>query len=216
MKQSVITIAVIVAIFGVAPHRQAAAQSNAPSTQFSQTDAGAEDKAWDSAVKNGTVDAYLAFAREHPKSERIKVQTGTVRGRYWYKMAMPFGPSGNADKSESGVLVTVEGMTVLKNVSLEEAKVDKLLEISPATKRKEIKAKGQTFNWTCVEVSSGGCVVKDELIAPKDSIGALVVLSGDGKSLLAWDVKNAKTAAQPDENATYIKTTANDAWLPKP
>ena len=150
MKQSVITIAVIVAIFGVAPHRQAAAQSNAPSTQFSQTDAGAEDKAWDSAVKNGTVDAYLAFAREHPKSERIKVQTGTVRGRYWYKMAMPFGPSGNADKSESGVLVTVEGMTVLKNVSLEEAKVDKLLEISPATKRKEIKAKGQTFNWTCV------------------------------------------------------------------
>ena len=185
-----------------------------PTASVSNNATPSEAAAWDSAVQKGTVDAYLAFSREHPKSERIKVQTGTVRGRYWNKVAMPFG--GGAQKSESGVLVTVEGMKVLRNVSLEEAKTEKLLDVKPATKGENVSANGQTFNWTCMEVTDGGCVVNDELISPKDSIGAMVVLSGDGTSLLAWDVQNAKAAAQPDKTPTYIDSPANASWLPKP
>lgn len=183
------------------------------SVQTTQSELQGEGAAWDSAVKKGTVKAYLAFAREYPKSTRIQVRTGTVRGRYWYKIATPFA---KAEKSESGVLVTVEGMQVLRNVSLKEAKRENLLDIRPATKGRKIAANGQTFNWTCLEVTSGGCVVNDELIAPKDSNGAMVVLNADGKSLLAWDLKNAKPAAQPVTKPTYIESPANEAWLPKP
>lgn len=181
-------------------------QTNEPQSQ-------GEAAAWGSAVKKGTVDAYLAFARGYPKSERIQIRTGTVRARYWYKIAMPFAQS---QESASGVLVTVEGAQLLSNVSLEEAKAEGLLNISSATKGQKVDAKGQTFNWTCLEVTDGGAVVNNELIEPKDSKDATVIVSGDGKTLLAWDVRNAKPVAQPDRKPTYVELEANKAWLPKP
>jgi len=99
---------------------------------------------------------------------------------------------------------------------LEEAKADKLLDIKPATKGENVHANGQTFNWTCMEVASGGSVTDDGLISPKDSMGATVVLSGDGKELLAWDLSDAQPAPQPSDKPTYIDLPANKAWLPKP
>jgi len=173
----------------------------------------AEGAAWDSAVKKGTVDAYLIFARQYPKSDRIQIRKGTVRGRYWYKIAMPFG---NAQKAASGVLVTVDGTKLLRNVSLKEARAQGLLDIRPATKGREIDANGQTFNWTCLEVTSGATVVGDELIGPKDSKNAMVIISKDGTSLLAWDLKDAERVTHPDDKPTYVKSDANKAWLPEP
>jgi len=184
-------------------------------TAASTPAAADEATAWESTVKAGTKDAYLAFGRKYPKSDRIQIRTGTVRGRYWYGMVVD-PQTGNFKQQGSGVLVTVEGLNVLKNVSLEEAKADKLLDIKPATKGEEINAQGQTFNWTCTEVTSGGYVAGDDRIAPKDSTGSMVVLSGDGKELLAWDVTAAKPAAQPSDKPTYLDLPANKTWLPKP
>lgn len=207
-------VAILIASVQFTGYSQDSKTNQVPTENATNNSAQSEASAWDSAEKNGTVDAYLVFARAFPKSERIKVQKGTVRGRYWFKMPPP-AILGNAEgKSESGVLVTVEGMQVLKNVSLEEAKTEKLLAVKPATKGEKIDAKGQTFNWTCVEIS-GGYIHDGEVIAPRDSVGAMVVLSGDGKSLLAWDLKNTKAAALPNKKPTYIESPANASWLPK-
>ena len=185
-------------------YRKAADQGNAR---------GQCSVAWDAAVKKGTIDAYLNFANEYPKSEHIQTRTGTVRGRYWYKVALPFA---KAEAPASGVLVTVEGTPLLRNVSLKEAKIQRLLDIKAATGGQEIKASGKTFNVTCLEVTTGAALVDGEIIVPRDSKDAKLVISGDGNTLLAWDLKNAEPTDHPDEKATYVDVKANKAWLPEP
>ncbi len=211
----ILIIALIIALTCILGHSQESQTNSSSVKESANNPPGADEgSAWNATVKKGTKEAYLAFAREHPKADRVQVRTGTVRGRYWYKMAMPFAQK--AEKAECGVLVTVEGLNVLRNVSLKEARGDKLLDIKPATKGEQAKAGGQTFNWTCLEVTRGGCVVDDELIAPRDTTNAMVILSSDGKDLLAWDVGDAKVAAEPTDKPTYIDLPSNQAWLPKP
>ena len=167
-----------------------------------------EASAWEVTVKNGSVDAYLAFARKFPKSERIQVRKGTVRGRFWYKVT---------DGSVNGVLVTVAGTKLLRNVTLTEAKAQAVIGARPPNKGEEITARGRTFNWTCLEITSGGLVFSNnEAILPKDSEGATVVISGDGTTLLAWYLDDAKTVATTDKKPTYINAEANKTWLPEP
>jgi hypothetical protein len=70
---------------------------------------------------------------------------------------------------------------------------------------KVLNARGQTFNWVYGEVTGGGVVVGNEIIAPKDSLKSTIVLSADGKRLLTWDLSKSTPAAQPSQNPTMLK-----------
>ena len=163
----------------------------------------AEIAAWKSAQGTGTPAAFMDFYRKFPHSPHIKTMTGTLRGRYWHKIDSPFGGD---NQHRDGVLVTVAGMNVVMNLSLEDAKRLKVINSGPPGL--EVKAQGTTFNYTYVEVTGGGIAVGKETISPRDNLNSTIVLSADGTRLLTWDLRTATPAAQPWPQPTMVKGSA--------
>lgn len=162
-----------------------------------------EESAWELAEKNGTPDAYLRFATDFPQSSHIKTAVGTLRGRYWFKLNMPF--ESNDGWRRDGVVVTVAGMKVAKNLSLGEAKRLGVVAVSPARSGPDVQTQATTFNYVYVEATGGGVVVGNDVIAPEDLLNSILILSGDGTRLLAWDIGKATPAPQPSRQPTIIK-----------
>ena len=169
------------------------------SEETSQT----EHAAWETAVTNGTPTAFAEYFKKYPDSARIKTQTKTLRGCYWFRM--------NDPKRRAGVIVTVEGTDLFVNVSLEEAKALKVIDCRPAPVKSS--AKGRTFNSVFAEIIEGGFIVGKkegvfELVEPRDNVNSTVVLSADGKRLLTWDVRNAQVAERPNPKPTFVAGAA--------
>jgi ankyrin repeat protein len=178
-----------------------------------------EEFAWSQAVANDTIKAYLDFSRAYPNSAHIQIATGTVRGRYWETMGQPEWLGGKVvtDLAAEGVLVTVAKTEAFKMLPLEEAIALGVIGYKPAglvPSGTELKTPVTTFDVTSMEMQ-GSCFVKHTtssnkdlaaglMIEPKDILDASVVLSADGKRLLAWDIGNAKVADHADTSqATY-------------
>jgi hypothetical protein len=170
------------------------AESNPKPEVATETNETLEAAAWDSAVKTGTATSYGEFYKKYPKSSRIKTKTGTVRGRFWFSL----------DQKEQGVFVTVEGMKVLLKLSVEEALKLKAIASRPSKPGSKIKGKGKTFNFTFGELVDGESVYEDTVVAAKDSVNCVVVLSADGKQFLTWDARKAKVAKKHDTHLTFI------------
>lgn len=159
--------------------------------------------AWQAACKIGTPAAFKEFYQHYPHSPRIKVVVGTLRGRYWYFVDDP--------ARQSGVLVTAEGYPVLLNLSLSAAVDLGVITSTPIQAGTKFAAKGMTFHWNYVEIDEGGIpqLSTDEnvkqLIEPKDSLMSSIVLTADGRRLLAWDLSNAEAAKKPSSERTFIE-----------
>ncbi|MGA3070514.1 MAG: ankyrin repeat domain-containing protein [Terracidiphilus sp.] len=166
-----------------------------------------EKQDWDQAVLKDTVQAYLAFSKAHPDSKFIKKVTGTLRGRYWKQTINP-GPInnpaqiGDVGPGHDGVVVTVEGMNVAKNLSLEDAKSLGVIGVAPASEGANSNADGMMFNYIYFEATKGGVIVGHQMITPKDSLNSTILLSADSSRLLAWDLTNATAAANPSSQPT--------------
>jgi hypothetical protein len=169
-------------------------------------DASSMESAWQAAEKDGTPEAYLAFYKSFPQSPLIKVATGTLRGRYWRKLAMPFD-SGKGPLPD-GVVVTVEGMDAAKGLSLNDARRRGVIVTAPATRGSRVSTQGETFNYVYFEATGGAVVVGDQTVAPRDLLNTTVIISADGKRLLGWDTSKASEAAQPFRQST-IKAGAD-------
>jgi len=169
-----------------------------------------EPAAWEAALRKGTPTAFADYFRKYPDSPRIKTRTGTLRGRYWFRVI----PEASR---EDGGIVTVEGRDVLVNVSVEEAKSLKVIDSKPVPVGFESNPKGRTFNYVFGEIIEGGYIVAKmvddkpvyDLIEPRDNLNSTVILSADGKRLLAWDVRNAQAAKRPSPPPTFIANAAS-------
>ncbi|MFZ1083545.1 MAG: energy transducer TonB [Terracidiphilus sp.] len=177
-----------------------------------------EFAAWEVANKNGSPEVYREFYQRYPNSSQLKTATGTLRARYWFKVAQPFGDDG---KHRDGVIVTFEGLDAGVNLTLEKAKKLKVIGFTPSSDTADSDSSGRTFNRTYFEATSGGVLVGNEMITPKDSLNAMVILSADGSRLLSWDITNATTSDHPSTQPTMIadgdgKFSCGDACpLPK-
>jgi hypothetical protein len=183
---------------------QAAAAPPSPNSgpPSAATSPDSEAAAWEAADKSGAPAAFLEFYRNFPASPHIKTTIGTLRGRYWFKIPVPFA---NDKQRRNGVLVTVRDSNVAMNLSLADAKLLKVIGVSPAVPGAAPKTQGQTFNYVYMEVTSGAVVVDNLSIAPKDSLNSTIILSADGTRLLAWDLSKATSAPQPSSQPTMIK-----------
>jgi TonB family protein len=178
-------------------------QGNTPATSsFGSFHSGmSEFAAWEIANKDGSLEIFKEFYRRYPNSEKLKVTTGTLRARYWFKMDQPFGDDG---KHRDGVVVTVEGMDVGVNLSLVEAKKLNVIGLTPAAGKEDSDTAGKTFNRIYFESTGGGVLVGDQIISPKDSLNAALVLSADGSRLLSWDLSQATVAEHPSPEPTVV------------
>ncbi len=174
-----------------------------------------EMNAWQAAVKNGASTAYRVFYLKYPRSTRLKIVKGTIRGRYWYRM--------DDEQHRDGVLVTVEGMNVLASVPLKEALELSIVSSRPLKLYDSYKAKAVTFNWQFIEIVDGGLPpvsTKEgedpQLILPTDYANASIVLSADGKRLLTWDISAAEPVAQPTKERTFIDVAASNPAFSDP
>ena len=172
-----------------------------------------EISAWNYAVKTGTVTAYKTYYSKYPTSPRIKVVNGTLRGRYWRRI-------GSSSPKNNGALVTVEGMTVLKKLTLGEARILKVLEFTQRIlgPDDEVKANGMTFSRLYIEFDEAtpvGSLISDPpnwgelevtLVKPKDYVNTIIVLSADGKRLLTWDTDTARSASKISRTTTFPDT----------
>jgi TonB family protein len=161
-----------------------------------------EFAAWEAANKDGSPEIYMEFYRRFPNSSYLKTTTGTLRGRYWFKVAQPFGDDG---KHRDGVIVTVEGMDVGVNLPLDKAKKLKVIGFTPSSDTADSDSSGRTFNHTYFEATRGGVLVGDQMITPKDLNNATLILSADGSRLLSWDTTNATPSDQPSSQPTMIE-----------
>ena len=158
--------------------------------------------AWALATKADSPVTFRSFYQEFPGSPYLKTVTGTLRGRYWFKLNMPFGDGG---KRRDGVIVTVEGMDLAMNLSLADAKDLGVIGSVPAASTANPNAQGTTFNYKYFEATDGGVVVGSDLITPKDSLKSTIILSADGSRLLAWDLSNSTPAPHPSTQPTVKK-----------
>ncbi len=167
-----------------------------------------EIAAWQSATRTGTPAAFADYFKKYPASPRITTRTGTLRGRYWFKI--------NDPDHQDGVIVTVEGTDLLVNVSLEEAKTLEVMHFRPAPAGIKSSPEGRTFNYVYCEIIEGGFIVAKmvdnklfyELVAPRDNLNSTVVLSADGKRLLTWDLRHAQAAKRPNAKPTFVAGAA--------
>jgi len=176
------------------------------------------ESAWKAAEKDGTPTAYLDFYRSFPQSPHIKAVTGTLRGRYWFRMHFEW----ERDQSPwEGVVVSVEGLNVAMNLPLEDAKRLGVIKVGPAAPGVKFSTEGVTFNYVYFEPTGGGVLAHDgQMIAPRDFLNSTIVLSADEQRLLAWDNGKATEASQPSQQPT-IKEGADGnypcgAACPKP
>jgi len=179
----------------------AEAQGNTAATSsFGSFHSGmSEFAAWEIANKDGSPEIFTEFYRRFPHSDQLKVTRGTLRARYWFKMDQPFGDDG---KHRDGVIVTVEGMDAGVNLSLEEARKLNVIGFTPAAGKEDSDTPGKTFNRIYFESTGGGVLVGDQIISPKDSLDATLILSADGSRLLCWDLSKASPAERPSSEPT--------------
>jgi TonB family protein len=174
-----------------------------PQSSFNSFYTGiSEFAAWEMANKDGSPEIFKEFYRKFPNSIQIKTATGTLRGRYWFKVAQPFGDDG---KHRDGVIVTAEGMDIGVNLSLDRAKKLRVIGFTPSADTANSDSSGRTFNHTYFEATSGGVLVGNEMITPKDYQNATLILSADGHRLLSWDTTNATIADHPSTQPTMIQ-----------
>jgi TonB family protein len=185
--------------------RPAAPPAAAPDEAQASTPAAAvrrganELSAWELARNDGRPEAYWQFYLSYPHSGHIKTVTGTLRGRYWFKLSMPFGDDG---KHRDGVIVTAEGENLSRNLTLDEAEKLDVIGYSAATADANPDSQGRTFNHIYFEATDGGVLAGNQIITPKDNGNSTLILSADGTQLLSWDLGNAKSAEHPSTEPT--------------
>jgi TonB family protein len=179
-------------------------QGNTPaSSSFASFHTGmSEFAAWEAANRVGTPEIYMEFYHRYPNSSHLKITAGTLRARYWFKVARPFGDDG---KHRDGVIVTVEGMDIGINIPLDKAKKLKVIGFTPSSDTADSDSSGRTFNHTYFEATRGGVLVGDQLITPKDLLNATLILSGDGSRLLTWDTTTSSSSDHPSSQPTMIE-----------
>lgn len=179
-------------------------QGNTPATSsFASFHTGmSEFTAWEVANKDGSPEIFSEFYRRYPNSPLLKTATGTLRARYWFKVSQPFGDDG---KHRDGVIVTVEGMDVGVNLSLDKAKKLKVIGFTPSSDTADSDSSGRTFNHTYFEATRGGVLVGDQMITPKDLLNATLILSADGSRLLSWDTTNSTPSDRPSSQPTMLQ-----------
>jgi len=132
---------------------------------------------------------------------------GTLRGRFWEKLYDP-------DNSE-GVLVTVQGMNVLKSLSVQDAVRLEVIGSIPREPGKKITYVGQSFNYVYLEICQGDVTPYSPavrlIIEPRDNLDSTIILSADGKHLLSWDLSNSHPTTQTSEQPTFIESATVEA-----
>jgi len=161
-----------------------------------------EFAAWEATLKAATQNAYKAFYQRFPNTNRLKVVPGTLRARYWFKVAQPFGDDG---KHRDGVFVTVDGMNFAINLSLEDAINRGVIGFSPAAPDANPDSQGRTFKRIYFEATEGGVLVGNQIITPKDNLNSTLFLSADGSQLLAWDLSKSTPDAHPSTEPTMTQ-----------
>lgn len=180
----------------------AAPASTLPPSSFNSFFTGiSEFAAWEMANNNGSPEIFRELYRKFPNAPQLKVTTGTLRGRYWFKVTQPFGDDG---KHRDGVIVTAEGMDVGVNLSLDKAKKLKVIGFAPSSETANSDSSGRTFNRIYFEATSGGVLVGNQMITPQDLLNAMLILSADGSRLLSWDTSNATVSDHPSTQPTMI------------
>jgi len=181
----------------------AEAQGNTPATSsFASFHSGmSEFGAWEAANKDGSPEIFTEFYRRFPGSSHLKITSGTLRARYWFKMDQPFGDDG---KHRDGVIVTVEGRDTGVNLSLAEAKKLNVIGFTPAGGTEDSDTSGKTFNRIYFESTGGGVLVGDQIITPKDSLNVMLILNADTGQLLSWDLSKATVAEHPSSEPTMV------------
>lgn len=179
-------------------------QGNTPATSsFASFHTGmSEFAAWEVANRDGSPEIFREFYQRYPNSTQLKTATGTLRGRYWFKVAQPFGDDG---KHRDGVIVTVEDMDVGVNISLDKAKKLRVIGFTPSSETADSDSSGRTFNHTYFEATRGGVLVGDQMITPKDLLNTMLILSADGSRLLSWDITNSTISDHPASQPTMIQ-----------
>jgi TonB family protein len=161
-----------------------------------------EFAAWESTLKAATQNAYKAFYQRFPNTSHLKTATATLRARYWFKVAQPFGDDG---KHRDGVFVTVDGMNFAINLSLEDAKNLGVIGVTPAAPDANPDSQGRTFHRIYFEATAGGVLVGNQIITPKDNLNSTLFLSADGSQLLAGDLSKAAPNAHPSTEPTMTQ-----------
>ena len=161
-----------------------------------------EFAAWEATLKAATQNAYKAFYQRFPNTNRLKVVPGTLRARYWFKVAQPFGDDG---KHRDGVFVTVDGMNFAINLSLEEAINRGVIGVAPAAPDANPDSQGRTFKRIYFEATQGGVLVGNQIITPKDNLNSTLFLNADGSQLLAWDLSKSAPDSHPSTEPTMTQ-----------
>jgi TonB family protein len=161
-----------------------------------------EFAAWEATLRAATPNAYKSFYQRFPNTRRLKTATATLRARYWFKVAQPFGDDG---MHRDGVIVTVDGMNFATNLSLEEAKNLGVIGFSTAAPDANPDSQGRTFKRIYFEATQGGVLVGNQIITPKDNLNTTLFLSADGSQLLAWDVSKSAPNAHPSTEPTMTQ-----------
>jgi len=161
-----------------------------------------EFAAWEATIKAATPNAYKSFYQRFPNTRHLKTATATLRARYWFKVAQPFGDDG---KHRDGVFVTVDGMNFAINLSLEEAKNLGVIGFDPAAPDANPDSQGRTFKHIYFEATQGGVLVGNQIITPKDNLNTTLYLSADGSQLLAWDVSKSAPDTHPSTQPTMTQ-----------
>lgn len=161
-----------------------------------------EFAAWEATLKAATPSAYKTFYQRFPNTNRLKVVPGTLRARYWFKVAQPFGDDG---KHHDGVIVTVDGMNFAVNLSLEEAKNFGVIGVIPASPDANPDSQGRTFKRIYFEATEGGVLVGNQIITPRDNLNTTLFLSADGSRLLAWDLSKSAPDLHPSTEPTMTQ-----------
>jgi TonB family protein len=161
-----------------------------------------EFAAWEATLKAANPSAYKTFYQRFPNTTRLKVVPGTLRARYWFKVAQPFGDDG---KHRDGVFVTVDGMNFAINLSLEEAINRGVIGVTPAAPDANPDSQGRTFKRIYFEATEGGVLVGNQIITPKDNLNSTLFLSADGSQLLAWDLSKSTPDAHPSTEPTMTQ-----------
>jgi TonB family protein len=161
-----------------------------------------EFAAWEATIKVATQNAYKSFYQRFPNTSHLKTATATLRARYWFKVAQPFGDDG---KHRDGVIVTIDGMNFAINLSLDEAKNLGVIGFSPAAPDANPDSQGRTFHRIYFEATEGGVLVGNQIITPKDNLNSTLFLSADGSQLLAWDVSKSAPDSHPSTEPTMTQ-----------
>lgn len=161
-----------------------------------------EFAAWEATLKAGTASAFTTFYQRYPNTTRIKKLTGTLRARYWFKVAQPFGDDG---KHHDGVIVTIDGMNYAANLSLDEAIKRGVIGVTPAAPDANPDSQGRTFKRIYFEATEGGVLVGNQIITPQDNLNTTLYLNTDGSQVLAWDLSTSAPDTHPSTEPTITQ-----------